>query len=213
MFPDLQLEILDRFTAVEQYFRKSPRGPNDPNAQMAKGLVFVPIYAVYEYAAKSVMQLAIKEIAAHAHTYSALSPSLLAVFLDPQLDAFRDCPAKSQWEKRFSLFEVALSKRSITPVETVPHDGSHFRHTQLLVMLKALGIHRSLTVRKRHLFKIDEIVENRNAVAHGLETPADVGRRYSRSDIARDIRLMRSICLRLIKIVSEHCQLPDRHCR
>jgi hypothetical protein len=212
VFPDLQLEVLDRFTALEQYFLKSPRKP-DPLAQMAKGLVFVPVYAVYEHTAKSVMRLAVDEIVAHAHKYSDLTPALLAVFLSPEVDALRQCPDKGEWERRFSLCEKALSDDPIMPVNVMPHDGSHFRHTQITVMLRALGVRRSLTLRRRHLYKIDEVVNNRNAIAHGLETPADVGRRYSRNDVVKNIRLMRGICLRLVKIVSEHCKLPDRHCR
>ena len=212
MFPDLQLEVMDRFTALEQYFRNSPKKP-EKIAQMAKGMVFVQVYAVYEYTAKSVIRLAITEIVNHGHRYADLQAGLLAIFLDPAVASLRDGKTKKPWESRLDLFEQCVSNDPITAVDVVPTDGSHFKHTQIILILRALGVRRSFTRRKRHLYKIDEIVDHRHVIAHGGETAIDIGRRYSRGDILGIIRLMQKICLRLIAIVSEHCSLPDRHRR
>ncbi len=182
-------------------------------AQIAKGLVFVELYAVYEYTVKGVTRVAIAEIAGHAHRFAELKPSLLALFLDAELRALRDCGAKNIWEKRLKLFEQSTSSRRVAAVDTLPVDGSHFRHTQAQLILRALGIRRSLTRRRRHLYKIDEIVNNRNAIAHGEETAAQIGRRYSRADVTRSISQIKSICLRVIAIASEHCNDPQRHLR
>lgn len=210
MFPDLQLEILDRFTAVEQYFRNSPKKP-DVIGQMAKGLVFVQIYAIYEFTAKSVMRLAIEEIVNHSHKYNELHAGLLAVFLDPAVRSVQDSGPNTAWENRLQMFELCQANQKISTVATLPSDGSHFKHTQILLILKALGVKRSFTRLKRHLYLIDSIVSNRHIIAHGGETAVDIGRRYSREDITYNIRVMKAICLRLITIVSEHCSIPERH--
>jgi hypothetical protein len=212
MFPDLQLEVMDRFTALEQYFRNSPKQP-DKLAQMAKGMVFVQVYAIYEYTAKSAMRLAIAEIANHGHRYADLRAGLLAIFLDPAVMSLRDGGNKKPWESRLELFEQCVSGDPISAVDVIPNDGSHFKHTQIILMLRALGVKRSFTRRKRHLYTIDEIVNHRHVIAHGGDTAIEIGRRYSRGHILEIIRLMQKICLRLIAIVSEHCSLPDRHCR
>jgi hypothetical protein len=210
MFPDLQLEILNRFTAVEQYFRNSPKKP-DLVGQMAKGLVFVQIYAIYEFTAKSAMRLAIEEIVSHKHKYSELHAGLLSVFLDPAVRSVRDSGANTAWENRLQMFEQCQANQRISPVTVLPSDGSHFRHTQILLILKALGVKRAFTRLKRHLYVIDSIVSNRHTIAHGGETAVDIGRRYSREDIMYNIRVMKGICLRLIAIISEHCSIPERH--
>jgi hypothetical protein len=212
MFQALQLEVMDRFTAVEQHFRKSPKRPPDVG-QTAKGLVFVQVYGIYEYTARQVTHLAITEIASLGHTFSDLRPSLLALFLDAELSAVRDCGDAKVWEKRIALLEKALSSDQITAVNTMPHDGANFKHSQIQLFLKTLGVRRKMTLRIRHLFRIDELVSNRHRIAHGGETAMEVGRRYSRQDILYHIRLMQKICLRLIFIVSEHCSIPKRHCR
>jgi hypothetical protein len=211
MFPDLQLEILDRFTAVEQFLRKSPK--HGDLSQTAKGLVFVQIYAIYEYTAKNITRLAITEIASQKHNYANLRASLLAIFLDPQLRALRDCGEAKAWEKRLELFDRAVAEYPIATVFTMPHDGSYFKHTQAALILRTLGIKRKLTVRRQHPYRIDEVVDHRNSVAHGEETARDIGRRYSRKEIWDRIELMKRFCLRLISLSSEHCSNPSLHCR
>lgn len=53
MFPTLRLEVMEQFTAVEQYFRNSMKRLNRPELrQTAKGLAFVQMYAVYELTVK-----------------------------------------------------------------------------------------------------------------------------------------------------------------
>jgi MAE_28990/MAE_18760-like HEPN len=216
MFPELQLEILDRFTSVETHFRNSPKatsGANTETSQTTKGLVFVQIYGIYEYTARNVTRAAIEGIAAHGHRMNELRTSLQALFLDPQLRAIRDCGEGTAWERRLDLVERAASREEITSVAAMPHDGTFFKHTQIVLILKVLGIKRKFTTRVRHLYKLDEIVNNRHSISHGEATALEVGRRYSRAEIMRDIRLMRGICLRLISIVAEHCSLPERHTR
>lgn len=205
---------MERFTGVEQYYRNSMKRFKRPELkQTAKGLAFVQAYAVYEYTVREVTRIAIKEIVAHGHAYSDLKFSVLAVFLEPQMQSLRDCADKDVWSRRFEMLKQAMSNKTIDVVAAMPHDGSHFRHSQTELILKMLGVKRTLTVRRRHLYEIDDVVQNRNSIAHGDETAVDVGRRYSGGDVARKIRVMKSVCLRLIEIVSEHCSDPASHTR
>jgi hypothetical protein len=129
MFPQLQLEVLDRFSSVETHFRNSPKGPRGANtetSQTAKGLVFVQIYGIYEYTARNVTRAAIEGIAAHGHHMNELLASLQAVFLDPQIRAIRDCGDRTVWERRLELVERAASRDRISPVVAMPHDGTFF---------------------------------------------------------------------------------------
>jgi hypothetical protein len=213
MFPDLQIEVMERFTAVEQYFRNSPkefRGIPPELTQTPKGLVLLQIYAIYEYTVREVTGTAIEEIAKHAHAYADLRHSLLAIFLEPEISSLRNCGDKNDWLRRLELLQKLTSPAPITAVATIPFDGSHYRHTHVELILRVLGVKRTLTRRKRHLYQIDTLVDKRNSISHGDETAMDVGRLSSRADIMREIRVMKSICLRLIEIVSEHCSMPDR---
>jgi hypothetical protein len=213
MFPALQLEILDRFTAVEQYFRATRPFRGD-TSQTAKGLVFVQIYAIHEYAVQNVVRVATTEIASHAPAFCDLRPSLLALFLDPEIQSLRDCPAKDRWDRRMALFNRATSRNPVELTSSpIPGDDTNFRHTHLELILEVLGVRRKLTIRRRHMYDIDQTVNNRNSIAHGGETAAQIGCRYSRRDIWRSIRRLRKVSLRLILVVSEHCSDPAQHRR
>jgi MAE_28990/MAE_18760-like HEPN len=213
MFQALRLEVMERFTAVEHHFRQSRSFRGVPSLT-AKGLVFVQVYAIHEFATRNVVRIAVAAIAAHSHTYASLSSSLLAMFLDAELNSLRDCGQDKIWDRRIGLLDRATSQDPVSaPGTPFPMDGTHFRHSHLNLILKVFGIRRTLTVRRRHLYKIDEVVDNRNFIAHGEKTADEVGQRYSRQDVNDVIRQMKSVCLRLIMLVSQHCDEAAGHCR
>jgi MAE_28990/MAE_18760-like HEPN len=214
MFPALRIEVADRFTAVEKFFQQACRLRGELS-QTARGLAFVQIYAIHEYTVATVVEHAAGAVAAHAHKYMNLRPSLLALFLDAEIRSVQDSGPKSQWESRLTLFDRATSKKpaAFVGAPAMPADGSHFRHPQIELILRVFGIKRKLTRRKRHLFLIDEIVNYRNEIAHGNFTAAEVGRGYSNEEVRARIRQMKSVSLRLIQILEEHCSDPAKHCR
>jgi hypothetical protein len=78
---------------------------------------------------------------------------------------------------------------STTPLHSLddtlfPTDGSHYRVAQLWTIF---GITVPVVPESRLIARIDELVENRNAIAHGRRTPQEVGGRYSTSDIEKRI--------------------------
>jgi hypothetical protein len=215
MFPALRAEIADRFTAVEKFFQEACRFKDQELSQTARGLAFVQIYAIHEYTVETAVEHAAAAVIGHAHKYMDLRPSLLALFLDVEIQSIRDSGPKTQWEKRLVLLDLATSKQpaAFSRTPSVPADGSHFRHSQIELILKVFGIKKKPTRRRRHLFLIDEIVGHRNAIAHGNSTAAEIGRRYSNEDMRKKVRQMRSVCLRLIELLEEHCSDPARSCR
>ena len=211
MFPALQLEIMERFTEINQYFRATRRFRGE-SSQTAKGLVFVQIYAIHEHTIKSVVRITIGEIAVNAHPYSALRTSLLALFLDPQITSLRDCGLQKSWERRLALFERAASNDPVQPVSSIPDDGTHYRYEHIQLVLQVFGIALpKFFVRHRHA--INEIVNHRNDIAHGSTTAAGVGRRYSREEIWQRLRRTERICIRLIFLLSQYCGNPAKHLR
>jgi len=213
MFPALRIEVADRFAAVEKFFQNACRLKGELS-QTARGLAFVQIYAIHEYTVVTAAEHAAGAVAAQAHSFTKLRPSLLALFLNAELQSVRDSE-KTQWESRLALFEKANSKQPAVFVgaAALPADGSHFRHTHVELILRVFGIKRKLTRRKRHLFLIDQVVNHRNEIAHGSFTAAEVGRGYSNEEVRTRIRQMKSVSLRLIQILEEHCSDPAKHCK
>jgi len=213
MFNPLKAEVVGRFTAVESFF-KAAHGLKGNEAQTARGLAFVQMYAAYEYTVTTVVQRAIDSLISHNHATNKLAPSLFALFLDPELTSLRDCPMKSEWERRLDLFKRVFDDAPAIVSNTVfPKDGTHFRSSQLQMIFRVLGINRTPAQRHRHLHRINEVVEARNAIAHGRETADGVGRRFTRAEVLHAIQQMKSVCLFLISAIQNYCSDPNKHCR
>jgi len=213
MFAPLKVEVVSRFDAVESFF-KAAQGLRGPLAQTARGLAFVQIYAAYEYTVTTVVQRAIDALVAHNHATKDLASSLLTIFLEPELQSFRTCNLKNEWNNRIALFQKIFENTPARVPNTVfPNDGTHYRSTQLQTIFKVLGINRIPAPRQRHLHRINEVVENRNAIAHGRETADSVGRRFTREEVMHAIRQMKSVCVLLISVIEAYCADKKKHCR
>ncbi len=214
MFAPLQLEIQRRFSSVESFF-SATRSFKGDLAATAKGLVFVQAYAIYEFAVRSTVQHAIDSINNHKHKMKDIAPCLLALYLDPELTSLRDSGRKNIWANRLKLLGRAFSNDAIAlPNNTKPpDDGTHYRHSHLIMIFNVFGIARLPVRRRRHLHRIDEVVNNRNQIAHGGETAEEVGRRYTRADMIHVLRQMKSVCLLLVSIFRNFCADSAQHKR
>ncbi len=214
MFPSLKTDIEDRFAEVEVFFRAT-KGFKGDNAAAAKGLMFVQVYAVYEFTVCSVVRTAIDSIKSHNHKLNDLSPSLMTLFLDPEFKSLRDGSEKDVWKKRLRILKRTFSKDSITLSNDtrVPHDGSNFRYSQLELMFEVFGIKRLPVRRRAHKTRINEVVNHRNTIAHGNETAVEIGRRYTREDIQNVVRQMKSVCLLLVSVFDGYCADSSKQLR
>ena len=196
MFITLRSEVQTRFIELES-FLSSTKSLHESHAAMAKGLMFVQIYAVYEHTINRTISEAIDAIKVHNHKMEDITPSLLALFLDPELQSLRSSQRKNEWHARLHLLERASSreKLKLSSDTNPPSDGSHYRYSHLVLIFKVFGIRRMPVPRRRHVQRISEVVDNRNAIAHGREASQDVGRRYTQLDIKKIINQMRAICV------------------
>ena len=214
MFPALRTEVEGRFGALEAFF-KATRNLKGHHQAAIKGLMFVQTYAVYEYTVKSVVRETIESIKAHKHRLVDLSPTMMALFLDPEWDSFRDSGRKKEWENRLRIFERAFSPERVelSSGTGLPNDGSHYRYTHLQIIFKVFRIDRLAVRRKAHIQRIAEVVNHRNEIAHGEEKAEDIGRRFTRSEIRNVMRQMKSVCLLQISVFEVFCADKARHLR
>ena len=214
MFATLKTETEARFNAIELFFKET-KHLKDEHVATTKGLMFVQVYAVYEFTVKSVVRVAIDSIRARNYKIRDISPSMMSLFLDPELNSFRDGGRKDEWENRLKIFDRAFSNDPVdlSSETSLPSDGSHYRYTQLLVIFKVFGIRRLPVRRRQHRQRIDEVVNHRNTIAHGQEKAEDIGRRYTRSDILRIASQMKSVCLLLINVFDGFCADGSRYRR
>lgn len=209
MFTDLQDEINRRCLATERFFDSACRPGDAQVAATAKGIAFVQLYAVYEYTTKRAVQAALQEMRAAAHPVGDLAPELLSLALHTSVSSIIDSGRKTQWNRRMALFTKSCSTDPIdVPDNAFPNDGSHFRIQQLRTIWAIFGITDPVVPTVLMAPLIAELVENRNAIAHGRKTAHEVGRRYSKAEIKRKNDQTKQICTHIVSTIENHCSNP-----
>jgi hypothetical protein len=181
----------------------------DVVTRATKGLVFVHNYAAYEYVVTQCVYALNTELNRRAIPLNRLRTELLSVALHPECGSLIDGSLKKTWALRCELFSRARSAAGAAVHEQLlPKDGSHFRPAQLELVWSLFGMPPPFVEKLRHLGLIEEMVENRNKIAHGLESPENVGRRYSANDIVERVRDTETICSYLVAKAQAHIGSP-----
>jgi hypothetical protein len=216
MWPTLVAEIASRYAAAHTYFAAiaGPQGgpavlPPPPHEVTAKGLIFVQMYAIYEHSVKNIVRLALAEMRGRAMPLNTIRLELMGLVLTPELQSVRDCGAETAWRSRVDLFKRIGAPDAIDVADDVfPSDGSHYRRRQLDTIWELFGLAVPVVHTPRALGLITELVEHRNAIAHGRATAEDVGRRFSRDDCYLRLDLTRDLCTYLATTMETHCSHP-----
>jgi len=208
MFAALQTEIMARCHAASTFFA-AVSGIPAPALAVAKGLMFVELYGTHEYTVLGIVRAALSAIKTRPTVIGSLKMELLSLALDPELESAGKCLQDNLWKNRMGLFRRVNSPDNVGIADTVfPKDGSHFRVRQLRTIWEIFGITTSIVLESKHLGYIDELVDNRNAIAHGRETAASVGRRYTSGDIADRITGNQQAWLHLVSCMQAHVANP-----
>ena len=172
-----------------------------------KGLVFVKLYAIYEYTVRASVRAVLADLQSKGAPLPDLKPQVLSLILEGDWAAARNAGRAKTWDTRIRILDKCHDGTCTTTLidDTVfPADGSHYRPRQLLTIWRVFDISDPTVPDMRFLGRIEEFVEHRNAIAHGRETPDTVGRRYSKQDIADRIDDVDTLCTHIWTTVQAH---------
>lgn len=180
--------------------------PAPDSAAMLKGFCFVQMYAIYEYAVRSAVQAALASLKGSGRSMKELHAGVLCLVLESVWAAAAAAGAARVWDCRVEVLRRATSDESVAGIDDTlfPTDGSHYRVRQLHTIWQVLGVAGPVVPEPRLLGRIEEIVENRNAITHGRRTADDVGRGYSRLDIEERFNDLRNICEHVLGSLERH---------
>ncbi len=214
MYSEIRAGILDRVFST-QLFLQSAASLAVPRASpLSKGLVFVQLYAVHEYAIQSSVMTALASIASHRIPVQKLKRGLQSLAVDHELIGLAACARSSSWSRRLALLEK-LESESPADFEaiTFPADGSHYRPAQILTLWTLFELPPPAFPHSKWIGRIDEFVEHRNAIAHGRETADKIGCRFTDAEIAERITDTQAICLHVVNSFEDHCSQESFLCR
>lgn len=210
MFPTIKTDIVDRVFRVAHFAAEACDSTHNPlSAVASKGLVFVQLYAVYEHAIVDGVLAGLTQLQVHGMAFRDVRHELLSIVLGPELQSAAEAGLKKKWRSRRELFRRSMCSDAVTiPAKHFPGDDSHFRRPQLETIWELFGITSPVVPQGQHFSLIEELVEHRNAIAHGRERPEAIGGRYSIGEIEKRIAWTRDLSLHIVTELETHCANP-----
>lgn len=181
----------------------------DDASRSLKGLLFIHMYGVYEYVVCECVRALIVSVNSRGLQCQAARTELLSMALHPGFSSIIDGGLQKTWASRTRLLKDA---RSSAPVEIheglFPKDGSHFRPDQLELVWEIFGMPRPVVPEPKHLGHITLLVEERNRIAHGKESPDSVGRRYDAAELEKRVGFTEAVCSHILACARRHTGDP-----
>lgn len=145
-----------------------------------KGLFIVLLYAAFEYCVNRLVLEVGSEIGASGVTNNQLCKEFYALALDPQFKSVAAQGKATKWDKRQSLIVELKSERSaVIHSSSLLSELGNVWASSLKQLFSAFGITSSHLHSPSAGQYIDEVVDNRNKIAHGRESASTVGRSYT----------------------------------
>ena len=209
MFSTVYAELAERQLTSQRnviLIKSLEEAAQGPTASACKGLAFVQLYATYEYAVRAAVQATLIVLRAAGVEIRTLRRDLLALVLDSHWDSASSSGRPRVWESRMALIAHVDSREptSILRDDLFPSDGSHYRINQLRTIWRIFCVNAPIVPEPRLRGRIEELVENRNAVSHGRRRPEEVGARYSWQDIAKRAEDTDTISHHIVSTLESH---------
>ena len=114
-----------------------------------------------------------------------------------------------KWEKRARISE-RLNKNDIVHIDDLlPTDGRNIQKKQLESIALVFGLKDSAFPNDECQGYLVEAVENRNHIAHGDESPAEVGKRFTVKDLIKNETKIEELSLYILEEYEQYINNKD----
>jgi hypothetical protein len=189
-------ELHERMDTAVKLIDETHQNPASPNimapgaiSREARGLSIVLLFAAYEYLLKSLTRTLLEGAVRCRVGNRRLQPGFRALALKSVTDSVRARPPKQMFKSILpDLALVTAQGGSTCTIETgtFPDDGSFMKTSQIQLWCQIFNVGSPAAILTRTWASVDAIVAQRNAIAHGAQTPDAIGRGYTENEI-RDL--------------------------
>ncbi len=173
-------------------------------ARDARGLAIVVAFGAYENLLRSTTRALLEEAVALRVSNRRLQPGFRLFALAGTARSMRDASGKRLYAQTLPKLLAAASsgdRRCTIDVAAFPDDGSFMKSSQVELWCRIFVVPHPGTFLGALWPSVDAIVGQRNAIAHGVQTPGEVGRRYTEADLRNLLTGWRAGWLALVKAV------------
>lgn len=202
-----------RFSEVQLFLNyiksQEPGNPTDPTpieVKIMRGLFYVHLYSTLEKSINEVVQKTLLLINAQNVKNNHFTLAFNTISVLDKLKSLKDCSHKNFVDKSVQLFDEVGSRNIRTINETAfSNNLQNVWMNTIEEILSAFGI-KNIEIQARQKATIDEIVDKRNAVAHGRESASYVGERH-RTDILRTkLDIAQNFTIQIIDTFDEYIE-------
>lgn len=173
--------------------------------KIQKGLLFVSLYAALEFTLTNAVSEFLSALQSSAVEPKQYRLVLLPTLLNREFNAVTGSSKLKSWANKRSLIERVFSPDACTidsdifPAESTNISADHFQ-----AIWNQLGIPGSPLPPDVDYWAVNEIKNHRNAIAHGRETAATIGSRFTLTVLEKRHRTVELICAHTVISFEEH---------
>ena len=206
MFDDIKEETTRDFLELRNWVLRIPDRTKDEDFfVISRGLFFVYAYGLYEKIIQKIVFQTITMLNEAKIPICECVYELYSLGFSKEYDGIENVGREYKWKKRWEISKKLSTKNLLNiPSGTFPTDGKNIRYKQLDSIAKSFGMRRNVIPENNLIGFLEELVDNRNHIAHGDQTPKEVGRNYTKSDLLKRCNVISEICSYTIEIYEQY---------
>ena len=162
---------------------------------ITKGLYFVYMYGIYEETIRQVVSTTIDELNNAEVKIDECIYELYSLIFSEEYDGMYSVGNEHKWEKRWKVSDKMTNNPNVIISHyMMPTDGKNIRYKQLKSIANSFGVKDNVLPRNEIGGYIQEMVDNRNYIAHGNKTPKEVGRNFTILDLKNKCDYIEEVC-------------------
>lgn len=210
-FENAQVEIRDRFSEANSlllFLHENGPGPLKPtsnNIKSIKGLWLVSIYSAVERSVNTTIECALEVISSHENRSIDCIPSLHSIFHYRGVKSVNECSRNKIFDNSKSLFESVLSESVIKLTDNPLAESLQNVDANSMSWLLGLFGASNFSISPASTGRVNSLRERRNAVAHGRESAAEVGERYTLEELSNIYNACDEVVTAFFLNLKDHC--------
>jgi hypothetical protein len=155
-----------------------PKDEQPPHVKIFRGLYYVHLYSALEKVVNETIEQTITIIKNKEIKNKYYKTTFNVISLNAKMQGFKACGYKDYFLKSSEIFEAIAADDVFEISNTIfTNNLQNVWFKTIQETIRSFGA-KPLEVDPRVSFTVDEVVDRRNAVAHGRETPISVGERF-----------------------------------
>lgn len=210
-FVSAEAESRDRFNEARLLLVNLREGappqlhPVSQTQKALRGLWLVSLYAAVERSVNSVVEAALSDISAQRVKSIDSVASLHSIFHFPRVQSLHGCGRNSIFDKSVSLFEASSGTAILETAENPLAESLQNVDGKTMQWVLRLFGATEMIVPQASLGRTSALRERRNAVAHGRESAAKVGERYTIAELENIYQAADETVASFVLSLKDHC--------